>query len=240
MATIARRPASCSRRPATQKGKASPSSPCSTTPTRTTRRSPRPSFEQWKENLGITVSLRNSEWKVYLSDVEQLNYQIARAGWIGDYTDPEHLPRHVGHRRRQQQHRLVERRLRRADRRGAPRNLTGAKRFADSCKDRRRGSSSSKSCRSFRSTSTSTRACSPKKVKGGWYRKRPRPAPPEIPLHRARRVGSGRKRPPVGQYLVKRLIQVPIVLWVLITISFFMMRVTPGGPFSGEKKHGRR
>ena len=44
--------------------------------------------QQWKENLGITVSLRNSEWKVYLSDVEELNYAIARAGWIGDYVDP--------------------------------------------------------------------------------------------------------------------------------------------------------
>jgi oligopeptide transport system substrate-binding protein len=44
--------------------------------------------QQWKENLGIKVALRNTEWKVYLSDVEQLNYQVARAGWIGDYTDP--------------------------------------------------------------------------------------------------------------------------------------------------------
>jgi len=39
----------------------------------------------------------------------------------------------------------------------------------------------------------------------------------------------------VGSYLFKRLIQVPIVLWVLITISFFMMRLAPGGPFSGER-----
>ncbi len=44
--------------------------------------------QQWKENLGIQVSLRNTEWKVYLSDVEQLNYHVARAGWIGDYVDP--------------------------------------------------------------------------------------------------------------------------------------------------------
>ncbi len=43
---------------------------------------------QWKENLGITVSLQNSEWKVYLNDVDNQNYQVARAGWIGDYTDP--------------------------------------------------------------------------------------------------------------------------------------------------------
>lgn len=40
----------------------------------------------------------------------------------------------------------------------------------------------------------------------------------------------------MGQYLAKRLLQVPVVLWVLITISFFMMRAAPGGPFAGEKR----
>jgi oligopeptide transport system substrate-binding protein len=44
--------------------------------------------QQWRENLGITVSLRNSEWKVYLNDVQHLQYQLARAAWIGDYVDP--------------------------------------------------------------------------------------------------------------------------------------------------------
>jgi oligopeptide transport system substrate-binding protein len=44
--------------------------------------------QQWKDALGITVALRNTEWKTYLKEVEALNYQIARAGWIGDYTDP--------------------------------------------------------------------------------------------------------------------------------------------------------
>ena len=39
----------------------------------------------------------------------------------------------------------------------------------------------------------------------------------------------------MGRYLFRRLAQVPIVLWVLITISFFLMRLAPGGPFSGEK-----
>ncbi|MEZ6187447.1 MAG: peptide ABC transporter substrate-binding protein [Planctomycetota bacterium] len=44
--------------------------------------------QQWKENLGVTVKLRNTEWKVYLSQVDQKDFQIARAGWIGDYVDP--------------------------------------------------------------------------------------------------------------------------------------------------------
>ncbi len=44
--------------------------------------------QQWRENLGVTVSLRNSEWKVYLNDVQHLQYDMARAAWIGDYLDP--------------------------------------------------------------------------------------------------------------------------------------------------------
>ncbi|MGE0711077.1 MAG: ABC transporter permease [Planctomycetota bacterium] len=40
----------------------------------------------------------------------------------------------------------------------------------------------------------------------------------------------------MGNYLVKRLAQVPLVLWVLVTLTFFMMRAAPGGPFSGEKR----
>ena len=44
--------------------------------------------QMWRETLGINVKLRNSEWKVYLNEVEKKNYDIARAGWIGDYGDP--------------------------------------------------------------------------------------------------------------------------------------------------------
>ncbi len=42
----------------------------------------------WKEILGISVSLRNQEWKVYLNSVQSLSYQIARSSWVGDYEDP--------------------------------------------------------------------------------------------------------------------------------------------------------
>lgn len=41
----------------------------------------------WQQ-LGINVELVNQDWKVYLSSVKQGNYHIARAGWIGDYPDP--------------------------------------------------------------------------------------------------------------------------------------------------------
>ncbi len=44
--------------------------------------------QQWKDNLKVNVSLRNTEWKVLLNDMNTLNYQISRSGWIGDYGDP--------------------------------------------------------------------------------------------------------------------------------------------------------
>jgi len=45
--------------------------------------------EMWKQNLGIkNVSLTNQEWKVYLATRDEGTFQIARAGWIGDYLDP--------------------------------------------------------------------------------------------------------------------------------------------------------
>src|SRR3546814_15608304 len=43
----------------------------------------------WKQVLGdVNVSLRNEEWKVYLETRDQLQFQVTRAGWIGDYRDP--------------------------------------------------------------------------------------------------------------------------------------------------------
>ncbi len=44
--------------------------------------------EMWKKHLGIDIELRNTEWKTYLDKVDQLDYQIARRGWIADYNDP--------------------------------------------------------------------------------------------------------------------------------------------------------
>ena len=44
---------------------------------------------QWKQNLGLTVPLRNMEWKTYLDHRAKLQYNgVARAGWVGDYIDP--------------------------------------------------------------------------------------------------------------------------------------------------------
>jgi ABC-type oligopeptide transport system substrate-binding subunit len=42
----------------------------------------------WKRELNIEVELENREWGSYLSAQTELNYDVARRSWIGDYLDP--------------------------------------------------------------------------------------------------------------------------------------------------------
>lgn len=44
--------------------------------------------QEWKTNLGINVELVNQEWATYLSNRNAGNFMVARAGWVGDYQDP--------------------------------------------------------------------------------------------------------------------------------------------------------
>lgn len=56
--------------------------------------------QMWKEHLGIEVTLQNQEWNVYLKTLRDMDFQVGRMGWIGDYNDPytflEVLSRHSG------------------------------------------------------------------------------------------------------------------------------------------------
>lgn len=47
--------------------------------------------QMWKDVLGIEVSLSNQEWKVYLDSVSEMNFDVARRGWVGDYVDPNNF-----------------------------------------------------------------------------------------------------------------------------------------------------
>ncbi len=44
--------------------------------------------QMWSQNLGINVSLENVEFQVKLDREKAKDYEISRAGWIGDYEDP--------------------------------------------------------------------------------------------------------------------------------------------------------
>ena len=47
--------------------------------------------QMWKDALNIEVGIANQEWKVYLDSVDQMDFQMARRGWIGDYVDPNNF-----------------------------------------------------------------------------------------------------------------------------------------------------
>lgn len=42
----------------------------------------------WRKNLGVEVEIENKEWNAYLVATQELDYDIAYGGWIGDYLDP--------------------------------------------------------------------------------------------------------------------------------------------------------
>ncbi|NND99062.1 MAG: peptide ABC transporter substrate-binding protein [Pirellulaceae bacterium] len=44
--------------------------------------------QQWQNNLNIKIELQNMEWGSFLDKTKQKDYEIARAGWIADYPDP--------------------------------------------------------------------------------------------------------------------------------------------------------
>jgi len=44
--------------------------------------------QMWKQYLGLEVGMINEEWKSYLKTQSSLQYDVSRAGWVGDYPDP--------------------------------------------------------------------------------------------------------------------------------------------------------
>ncbi|WP_028562107.1 peptide ABC transporter substrate-binding protein [Paenibacillus pinihumi] len=43
--------------------------------------------DMWTKNLGVEVTLENSEWAVYIEKLHSLDYQVGRMGWIADFND---------------------------------------------------------------------------------------------------------------------------------------------------------
>jgi oligopeptide transport system substrate-binding protein len=43
---------------------------------------------QWKRNLGVSVELRNLEWKTFLKAKSEGDFTLCRAGWSADIGDP--------------------------------------------------------------------------------------------------------------------------------------------------------
>ena len=44
--------------------------------------------ETWRRELGIKITIENQEFKVVLENRQQGNFDIARNGWVADFSDP--------------------------------------------------------------------------------------------------------------------------------------------------------
>ncbi len=44
--------------------------------------------QMWQKELGITMELRQVEWKALLAAQSSLDYELCRSSWVGDYNDP--------------------------------------------------------------------------------------------------------------------------------------------------------
>jgi len=43
--------------------------------------------QMWKQKLGVEITLENQEWKTFLATKGAGDFEIARAGWCGDYNE---------------------------------------------------------------------------------------------------------------------------------------------------------
>lgn len=43
--------------------------------------------QMWKQKLGAEVRLANIEWKVFLENIRNQHFEMARSGWCGDYNE---------------------------------------------------------------------------------------------------------------------------------------------------------
>lgn len=43
--------------------------------------------QMWKKNLGVEATLENQEWKTYMNNRHEQNFEVARAAWCGDYNE---------------------------------------------------------------------------------------------------------------------------------------------------------
>jgi oligopeptide transport system substrate-binding protein len=59
-----------------------------TTPKETSIRMAEALQAMWKQHLGINVRIEQREWGTFLTAQQELDYDIAVGGWIGDFLDP--------------------------------------------------------------------------------------------------------------------------------------------------------
>lgn len=45
----------------------------------------------WEENLGVSIAIEQSDFGLFLTDIDEGNFQMFSLGWIADYPDPQNF-----------------------------------------------------------------------------------------------------------------------------------------------------
>jgi hypothetical protein len=194
--------------------------------------------QMWKQHLNIEVTLANEEWRVYLDTLDNRNYDIARMGWVGDVYPGSYLDVMTS---------------------SSPINRTGfsnARYDAIVTEDVRATGNLEELLALYQQAE--------RILAGGrtadtdLLLQEQAPGATEPPGHsggprRGNQLQTGRARPAgtglalagwssnhgtirlMWRFLSSRLLQAIPVILAVITVTFFLVRVAPGGPFDSEK-----
>ena len=190
--------------------------------------------------LGVEVLVNDTDEEHYGYLQRRGDFDVARAGWIADYYDPQNFLCLNESERSINYSKCSNPEF--DDMMRAAAETTRSSPSARSCWPRPRRSSS-RTCRPSRSCSIPRATLVSRQGQGlGGQRARRAPtrslAQPVSGRRRARRLGSAVHRPgegPMLLYVLRRLATAIPTLFVIVTISFFLIRVAPGGPFNQER-----
>ena len=193
--------------------------------------------------LGVEVTLLNTDTKTHYGFLEQKgDYDVARAGWIADYKDPETF---LGISRKASGNNYSS-----YDSPKFEELMDKAAAAGGNPEERMKDLSRPRRCSSTRSaisrcSTTAHNIVSPKLAR----LRRQRDGRPSVALHQqgtrhlvSRRSASGRRArrghedlAAMLTYVIRRLFTAIPTLFVIVTMAFFLIRVAPGGPFNQER-----
>ena len=179
---------------------------------------------QWKQNLGLTVPLKNMEWKTFLDYRAKLEYKgVARTGWVGDYMDPYTFLDLFTHEDRRQRHRVVAAGIRRRASRGEPR--TGS---AEALRAAGEGREDAARRAAGDSARDELDELDEEALRQGHVSQSRDDARLEVRVHRARPVQ-------VVRFIVRRLLVILPMVLVVVSVTWGLIRLAPGNFYTGEK-----
>jgi oligopeptide transport system permease protein len=172
----------------------------------------------WKP-LGVQVELYNTETKVHYDEMQRGQVEIGRAGWIADYNDPDNflgllvsdVSMNYGRWSNADYDKLVKEANAQTDLKKRAEIFKQAEQLA-----------------------LDDSAAIPLRRQYSGHPSHALAVCQRIGISALPHPGKGRSTIMI-KYALRRLLSTIPVLWIAVTLSFFVLRLAPGGPFDGER-----